>query len=548
MIIYKHLDHVTDAERAELDRLDIEHRNLLNRMDTVYAEALAIIDGGEKEKGQAILRQFLDEYMASNINGRIDEINGAIEARYIESLNGDFNLIMADIREILTAITKADYDKFSASRIAQSVDELKYKKAERVKPYKKGFNTFRFFLAMATRIQYNAMLYSGINVNAITDLINQRAAEFYKNPKAKRTAKVEQILTEPLTERNYYDLPSSATTHLYYRVLTAGKNLEQLEARLNAGDRHNKAELLTDKDQPNAKLIRYTSRKSEVEIAVENVNLLTTSNAAVVKLYLFILAKMNQQALVKGKLIKNTIVFSLDEFAKIAGYSSTVAARTAFQNSKEVITSIKLRGAIPLANMETTSPNALVVPFDLADIVNGNCIVGLSERINWEVIAPQFMQLPTYDFKLSPKPSALLYYIFYLARQNRRAIVQDGFFNINLKTIALFLGLPDEETAKNPQRDIRDVIASAVMEITSQNDPNLTITLCHDSNANITNYLKTGSLKVELRGDYLEPLITITANNAKIIDNREAKRIRIEEKAHAINLSKIIKEKSKAAT
>ena len=78
------------------------------------------------------------------------------------------------------------------------------------------------------------------------------------------------------------------------------------------------------------------------------------------------------------------------------------------------------------------------------------CYIQLETDFNREFLIQYFTFLSSYYFKLSNRASDLLYYIFYLARQNTKEIEERGYFTIGFRAIQHRLQLPSEIGNNNP--------------------------------------------------------------------------------------------------
>ena len=149
-------------------------------------------------------------------------------------------------------------------------------------------------------------------------------------------------------------------------------------------------------------------------------------------------------------------------------------------------------------------------------------------------IAQYFTILPRYCFKLGNKSFDLLYYIFFLARQNTREIRERGYFTISFRAIQTRLQLPTD--TKNPLRDIKDRIDDALTDIELQHrdiykNDEFQIEPVYDENAPISDFLDRGYLKVILKGDFAQGFIDISTTAEKQIDQAAKKQARIAEAA-----------------
>jgi hypothetical protein len=218
------------------------------------------------------------------------------------------------------------------------------------------------------------------------------------------------------------------------------------------------------------------------------------------------------------------VAFPLQELVDLGLYKNLDSARRAVKKALDTLTSIKAQGEIsekPSSKEkgEISKSHVLEVLFTGGSIKKGTCEIFFNKRIKWQYIAQYYTILPVYYFRLNDNASELMYYICFLARQQLKEIRDRGYFNIGLRGIQQRLNLPNEESTKNPKRDIIDVISKALADIQKEDQKHnsFTLTLCYNKNGNIREYLD-GWLKVEPKGEGLEKLIAIAEKKQEAID------------------------------
>ena len=341
-------------------------------------------------------------------------------------------------------------------------------------------------------------------------------------------------------ETVFYSMPDSTTTHLIYQGLNAGANMADLKDRMELVDK--KKALVPQHSGDQSRLV-YTANDSNIIIDFDDIRKLTGKNTPAKKFFVLTLIKANEQAIFNGVLKQDYVSFPLQELVDLGFYQSTDSARRGFNQAMETLTSIKARGRIKRKGKKkdeilTGAGDAGEVLFTGWDriIGKGQCIVYLNHRINWDFIAQYFTLLPAYYFGLPSRPSDLLYYISFLARQNTKKIAETGSFNISFRAIQMFLRLPNENKAPNPYRDIKEAIENAITEIETAhrkalNNKDLQLEPVYNERANIVDYLDNGYLKVYLNGKFAEPYQKMYRETMKKIDQAEKrKQKRIEAK------------------
>ena len=243
------------------------------------------------------------------------------------------------------------------------------------------------------------------------------------------------------------------------------------------------------------------------------------------------------------KLTKDYVTFPLSELIDIGFYKTPQSARKGFTSGMNILTSLKLRGQIEHSNKSKSIVETLEVLFTGAKIERGQCTIYLNPRINWGFIAQYFTILPLYYFRLSNRASDLLYYIFYLARQNTKQIEEKGYFNIGLRAIQHRLQLPSEVNNTNPYRTIKQPIEECLEELETThfaffNNNEFNMLIVADDDAPIKDYLDNGYLKINFTGSFADFFITISKETKFQLKTNERKKARITEKAMIKNLEK----------
>lgn len=365
----------------------------------------------------------------------------------------------------------------------------------------------------------------------------------------KKTGSISSHHEERAETKEFYNVPTSPATDTILRVLgTRGEPLtspENAEAYIEQSKKVNhsqKIEVLIDGDK--RKFI-VCNDVSTVTLEISDIEKLIGSNKPAKKLLVLSLIKLNEQAYSDGALRRNYIQFPLKEMVDIGFYSTPQAARIGFASAMDSLTDIKVKGELHKGNKKTEEQYVLEMLFTGGRIKNGVCTVFINERINWAFIAAFYTILPKYYFKLSNRASDLLYYIFYLARQNVKKIEQQGYFTISMRAIQNRLGLPDKTKTKNPQRDIIDAIEGAISDIEeASKDLEFLITPVYDKNASIADYLSNGYIKISLSGHYALDFINLSKETEKKLKDSRKRQEAIVDRAKEKALVKKLEEEN----
>lgn len=156
------------------------------------------------------------------------------------------------------------------------------------------------------------------------------------------------------------------------------------------------------------------------------------------------------------------------------------------------------------------------------------------------VLAEQFTVFPDWAYALGTGAFDLVRYIFYIARQNTKAIAETGTFNISIEAVRIAMGLPDVEEVKNRRYKqlIRTPIEEAIVEVeqrvaeTPEAKGRFFITpRVNDATDDIDTWIKTGSLEIELRDEYVTLFTKIAEDQKTLIEG--AKKAEQRKKASA---------------
>ena len=334
------------------------------------------------------------------------------------------------------------------------------------------------------------------------------------------------------------NIPTGEAISLVEAGLAGGGKLHELPGRRKRQNRHTQIDILEDGKRI---AIHYTSENQDNLIAFDNIEKLIGKKKGASKFFTLALEKLTEQALNKGELFNNTIKVSIKELLERGFYADAKGARRGFDTAMDILTTIKVRAELKEGKNKTTTAKEVLVLFTGYERDNsGNCYIFLNERINWKALAQYYTIIPSYYPKLTSNGLDLMHLIMNYARlpQNRQSLAEKGHFYITLKAIQNALWLPDEETSKNPERDIKNPIEQALEDIEAQEAGRglLYITPTVDGTEPIKEYLK-GHWKIELKGEYLQRFIDITESQEKKIASATKRKNKIEDNARTIALA-----------
>lgn len=362
------------------------------------------------------------------------------------------------------------------------------------------------------------------------------------NPSIMPASSSLHLLTEERTARGFVDIPTSEVTNLALTVFAAGKEqLGELPERRKSTS-HNSGEISIDR-RGHSRVITLEHAESgdKATISIKDIDTLAGSNKAAKKLFVYILAKLNEQALSNGKQISNTISFPLEELVELGLYSSVRSARQGVTTAADTLTSLKIAATVSKGKKNKLEQAELAVIFPYCRIKKNVVTVDLNPRINWETIATFFTMLPIYSFKLGTKAFDLIFYIFYLARQNVQKIRETGHFNVSMRAIHSRLMLPSEVENHDPTRTIREPIEKAIEDIeNAANTSDFTITPHFNEGGSVKEYLDNGYIEIGLKGEYAQTFIDLATRRSQQIEKAAKRKAAIEDKARAGALQKKI--------
>lgn len=307
----------------------------------------------------------------------------------------------------------------------------------------------------------------------------------------------------------FYDLPDSPASHMIFEVLTSGtKDIDTISERKKQVSNGTKYEVQALNNQ---RRISMENSRGTIKIIVELNDIYKMSRSSK-KLFILSLIKANEQALSNGELIKNYISFPLQELVDIGFYTNIDSARHGFKQGMLALTNITIQGSIRKSRNSTIDIQTFQVPFIGGTINNGQCRIDFNPNIDWNFLAQYFTKLPRYYFKLSNKASDLLYYIFYIARQQTTKIADKGYCTISFRAIQSLLKLPSEIGNREPTRSIKQPIEDVIQEIEEAHGQQygscgLSLLPVYNEDGTILDFLNNGYLKVTLDGIFASNFI-----------------------------------------
>ena len=336
------------------------------------------------------------------------------------------------------------------------------------------------------------------------------------------------LLSEREESKDFYNVPTGPVTDTMLKVMGSRGELETLKQR-NKQVSHSQ-EVTVRKSKEKRQII-IDSGNSAVTVELSDIEKLIGNNKPAKKLFVFTSIKIAEQAMSGGDLRRDYIEFPLKELVDTGNYKSLNSARRGFNDAMDVLTSLKVKGKLKKGKKEIEQ-ESLRVLFTGSDIKKSTCYVYLNPRVNWGFVNAFFTIMPRYCFALPNRAFDLLYYIFYLARQNTKAIKDKGYFTISMRAVQMRLGLPSEKGNANPDRTIKEPIEKAIEEIEDLNgNYNFTITPIYDSDKSILDFLDRGFLEIRMHEEFAKYFIELSQKQEKKIETYQKRQQAIVDKA-----------------
>jgi hypothetical protein len=267
-------------------------------------------------------------------------------------------------------------------------------------------------------------------------------------------------------------------------------------------------------------------------------------SATVSKLFVFLLAKANQQN------FRPVITFPLQELVRIGMYSNINNARAGLKNHIMAVQSLQIAGEIKKGKKFISQQGRVV--FTGHDIGNNEAKIEVNPNLDLSYFAPFYTILPEWVFGLNNNAYEIAFYIFTKSRTERKSA-----FNVSFSIIRERLALPTkEEYAEKEAKDnkkrkfkpgqyvkkpIIEAIENLQAAIETNKDSNLKIEPHYITDSeNLDEWLK-GFITVTISGDYAKQLQEIRRNQKKIIEENTKKRDEARAKEEA--LKKPVEEK-----
>ena len=325
--------------------------------------------------------------------------------------------------------------------------------------------------------------------------------------KKRRSAKKLPTFNEN-ADQDFFMFSTTQAKDIFFNLLSTDGDAKKTAKMSKAVGHPKKAQAFsgTTKSGDNSKSVMIETSNSLV--SVELLNCQKVSGRPAKKYLHFIESELYQRTFYKGKMNSDVVTFPLQKLVDKKVYTSVQNARRAFRDASDALTALRVSATVKAGRKEVTTGNeGRVVLFPTMMIKDGQCFVRLNRDIDWSPLLKDFFLMPDSWWALPDNASDLEYKIFRMIRMNKEEISESGSLTINvsLSSVATWLDLPLE--TKNPKRDVKDPIETAVKQIAGSLDPNnFKIEIKTDLNASLSQYL-TGYLEITIGGMYTQNLI-----------------------------------------
>lgn len=332
-----------------------------------------------------------------------------------------------------------------------------------------------------------------------------------KMKKHKIPAREMQAYTQATPYGPLLATPNSAAIQFLLRVINS--NGEDLQS--NKGNRHEK--ITVRKEGTSTVFERKNNKKgasSEYVVKIEQAaEVMKKTGKTFSKCLAYSLEQMARQN------FPREVQLPLPELVDRGSYTTVAHAKRAmldFFNTQRQIT----LGGIERRGKRTILEEGGVLFYNYKYSSGGILSFSVNDNFDWNLIAAYFTVFPRFAYALSNNAFLLVWYIFYLARQNTDKIRDEKPFTISLEAVRAFIGLPDPAEVQNrkyrqyiitPIEDAIEEIEAAVLKTPAAQNLAFTITPYGTDTSSITEYLQ-GYLEIGLSGKFAETFTQIADN------------------------------------
>jgi len=358
-----------------------------------------------------------------------------------------------------------------------------------------------------------------------------------RKPRSKKTI---TTFSDDVDQR-FFMFSTTQTKDVLFNLLSSDGDVKETAQMINAVGKKKEAMIFSGE---NSRAIQVKTKNAQTIIEVLGSASQRLSSREAKKVLHFVEAELYQRTYYKGRMNDEIVSFPLQKMVDLKLYTSLQNARRAFYNASNVLTALRVSATVKAGSKEVSisdDGNARIVLFPTMLVENGQCVVRLNRDINWSPFLKDFFLMPDSWWSLPDNASDLEYKIFRAIRLNKDQIDENGRikFKIALSSVASWLNLPT--TTKNPKRDVKEPIETAVNQITNSLDPmNFRIVVKTTLNAPLKQYL-SGHLEITVGGIYTQNLIGLSEKQQDRIERNVRRREKIIEEASIRKLAETMK-------
>lgn len=453
------------------------------------------------------------------IDQRDQLIKKKTEAQKLEPIQAEIMEISAEINEILN-------ERIRSLSEGQSIPEM---------PTEGHKNTLVWLLSGATAEEVRKALpmlqnfaVEPTQVRGWDNLSQEIQAQTVKELEANNYLLKKAL--EIISKVQYDVLPNTSVLYSFMDVMThhgKDKFIPTTKGGRKKNDRHKSITYMPlDGEKPGYSVIQKNEKTGEeIEISLTNLES-ALQGKGVKKCYIYLLSQCNKHDFAP------VISFSLQDLVDRGLYSSVNAGRTGIAKALDTLQTIRIGGTIK-KHKKIISQEAGVIFYHYS-IKNSVVTVHVNENINVDFIASYFALLPVFTYALqSTQAFDLCVYVFLQARQNTKAIKENGSFNIGFRTIRDKLALPRSEDIEEgkkfkPKQYVIDPLLKAINDITEtakeKGHTDFTIEPIYNPEYRNLEEFLDGYIKVTLQGEIYQSMIKIAETREKKIAEIEVKK------------------------
>lgn len=482
----------------------------------------------EKPKGKLTLEEWQEAMEEIHRTGKIpSKYAGRIAANEVEVLDGMEPILDDNGNPVFDEKGEPCFKYVRYDEPQKKITYYDIADEDRNKRYRRLEKIYHDSIIKALQAYFDRIKGNEIEEDAQGTGIAAIITELLEDPLIRKELEKEAAAAQNTALTPLGSVPNGEPINWLFRVISSSKGGRMVQA--STKNRHEIITTVQSKDS-----FRFVRENKEngskviVEIAQAD-KYLQKTNKTFLKMLIFTLQKMTAQ----NNPLK--VGFSLQELVDLGMYANTSNAGRAVKAFFEQQKLTTLSGTVKKGRKTVKEEGGVL--FYHYEIENGFVTLSVNENFNLDFIANYFTIFPRFAYALGNNAFTLVRYIFYLARQNTKAIKEKGSFTISLEAVRENLGLPSVDEVKNrkyrqfiiePIEKAIEEIEEALVNVPEAKEYGFTITPHKTETNNIKEWLQ-GYLEIGLNGDFAETYIQIATKAEK--DRTQWERIKTAELA-----------------